>query len=211
MGNKRSDVETGLYYNVTRYYNPEWGRFLNADDVSYLDPESISGLNLFAYCGNNPVMCLLRTQGNGEVISINVLPLYKIAVSQPLVYVMLMKGYKTFPGNLPSKLPKGEPTTPRRRYNPDGSVYQEREYSPDGKAKVDHDHHDNEEAGFDHDHDWDWSNKKKPRGDARKPNVGKVVGASGFIIIGSGLSMWGGSNYAFNGGRINTGEMLYIK
>ncbi len=50
------DEETGLYYNVTRYYNPEWGRFLNADDVSYLDPESINGLNLFTYCGNNPIM-----------------------------------------------------------------------------------------------------------------------------------------------------------
>jgi RHS repeat-associated protein len=38
------DDETGLYYNVTRYYNPEWGRWLNADDVSYLDPSN--GLNL---------------------------------------------------------------------------------------------------------------------------------------------------------------------
>lgn len=45
-----------MYYNVTRYYNPEWGRFLNADDVSYLDPESINGLNLYAYCANNPIM-----------------------------------------------------------------------------------------------------------------------------------------------------------
>jgi len=50
------DDETGLYYNVTRYYNPEWGRWLSADDVSYLDPSSINGLNLYAYCGNNPVM-----------------------------------------------------------------------------------------------------------------------------------------------------------
>jgi RHS repeat-associated protein len=50
------DHETGLYYNVTRYYNPQWGRFLNADDVSYLDPSSVNGLNLFAYCNNNPVM-----------------------------------------------------------------------------------------------------------------------------------------------------------
>lgn len=28
------------------------------DDISYLDPESINGLNLYAYCGNNPVMFL---------------------------------------------------------------------------------------------------------------------------------------------------------
>ena len=50
------DFETGLYYCKSRYYNPKWCRWLNADDVSYLDPESINGLNLYAYCKNNPVM-----------------------------------------------------------------------------------------------------------------------------------------------------------
>jgi len=60
------DDETGLYLLTTRFYNPEWGRFLNADDVSYLDPSSINGLNLYVYCGNNPVLCLLRTWGLGD-------------------------------------------------------------------------------------------------------------------------------------------------
>ena len=50
------DTETNLYYLNTRYYDPEVGRFISQDDVSYLDPEHINGLNLFAYCGNNPVM-----------------------------------------------------------------------------------------------------------------------------------------------------------
>ncbi len=50
------DFETSLYYCNSRYYNPEWGRWLNADDVSYLDPSSVNGLNLYAYCANNPVM-----------------------------------------------------------------------------------------------------------------------------------------------------------
>ncbi len=50
------DAETGLYYLKTRYYDPEVGRFISQDDVSYLDPEHINGLNLYAYCGNNPVM-----------------------------------------------------------------------------------------------------------------------------------------------------------
>ncbi len=48
------DIETGLYYLNSRYYDPEIGRFINADDISYLDPESINGLNLYAYCVNNP-------------------------------------------------------------------------------------------------------------------------------------------------------------
>ena len=50
------DVETGLYYLKTRYYDPETGRFITIDDISYLDPETINGLNLYAYCANNPVM-----------------------------------------------------------------------------------------------------------------------------------------------------------
>ena len=50
------DVETGLYYLMSRYYDPSTGRFLSPDDISYLDPETINDLNLFTYCGNNPVM-----------------------------------------------------------------------------------------------------------------------------------------------------------
>ena len=50
------DTQTGLYYLQSRYYDPVTGRFLNADAVEYLDPESIGGLNLYAYCLNNPVM-----------------------------------------------------------------------------------------------------------------------------------------------------------
>ena len=50
------DVETGLYFLQTRYYDPEVGRFLNRDSVSYADPQTINGLNLYTYCGNNPVM-----------------------------------------------------------------------------------------------------------------------------------------------------------
>ena len=47
------DVETGYYYLQSRYYNPNWGRFLNAD--GQLNP-GLLGSNMFAYCNNNPVM-----------------------------------------------------------------------------------------------------------------------------------------------------------
>ena len=56
------DDETEPYYLKSRYYDPEVGRFITIDDISYLDPESINGLNLYAYCGNNPVM---RVDENG--------------------------------------------------------------------------------------------------------------------------------------------------
>ena len=52
------DVETKLYYRKTRYYDPEVGRFMTIDGMEYLDPETINGLNLYAYCGNNPVMAV---------------------------------------------------------------------------------------------------------------------------------------------------------
>ena len=50
------DVETKLYYLQTRYYDPQTGRFLNMDGLEYLDPETVGGLNLYAYCNCNPVM-----------------------------------------------------------------------------------------------------------------------------------------------------------
>ena len=49
------DSETGYYYLQTRYYSPELGRFLNAD--GYINANGdILGYNMFAYCGNNPLM-----------------------------------------------------------------------------------------------------------------------------------------------------------
>ena len=50
------DDDVKLYYLHTRWYDPEIGRFVNMDQIEYLDPETINGLNLYAYCGNNPVM-----------------------------------------------------------------------------------------------------------------------------------------------------------
>jgi hypothetical protein len=45
-----------LYYLQTRYYDPETGRFLNADSFKYLGADGpIHGMNLYAYCGNNPI------------------------------------------------------------------------------------------------------------------------------------------------------------
>ena len=47
------DEETGLYYLRSRYYNPEWGRFLNADTIQ--EKGNLLAHNLYAYCINNPV------------------------------------------------------------------------------------------------------------------------------------------------------------
>ena len=48
------DTETGLYYLQSRYYNPTWGRFINADE--YLSTgQSFFENNVFAYCYCSPV------------------------------------------------------------------------------------------------------------------------------------------------------------
>lgn len=50
------DSETNLYYLNSRYYDPAIGRFISPDDISYLAPWLIGGLNLYAYCLCNPIM-----------------------------------------------------------------------------------------------------------------------------------------------------------
>ena len=47
---RRLDDESGLYYYRARYYNPEIGRFFQADPIGYLD----SNEPLYLYCVNRP-------------------------------------------------------------------------------------------------------------------------------------------------------------
>ncbi len=49
------DSETGLYYLKSRYYDPQVGRFINADTLLGSVGEA-DNHNVFAYCLNNPVM-----------------------------------------------------------------------------------------------------------------------------------------------------------
>ena len=48
------DSETGYYYLQSRYYNPEWGRFISADDLTYINNTRLTR-NAYIYCINNPV------------------------------------------------------------------------------------------------------------------------------------------------------------
>ena len=60
------DEETGLYYLASRYYDPEVGRFINADDLSVLSEEKreITDKNLYAYCDNNSI---IRKDNEGDM------------------------------------------------------------------------------------------------------------------------------------------------
>ena len=49
------DSEMGVYYLLTRYYDPVTRRFINAD--GYVSTgQDIIGYNMFIYCGNNPII-----------------------------------------------------------------------------------------------------------------------------------------------------------
>ena len=67
------DKETNLYYLNSRYYNPEWRRFISPDSTGYLDPESINGLNLYAYCNNDPVNYVDPSGHSAFLIAMSVL------------------------------------------------------------------------------------------------------------------------------------------
>ena len=51
------DSETGFYYLQSRYYDPANRRFINADIYSSTG-QGFVGMNMFAYCLNNPVNCI---------------------------------------------------------------------------------------------------------------------------------------------------------
>ncbi|MCL2521853.1 MAG: RHS repeat-associated core domain-containing protein, partial [Erysipelotrichales bacterium] len=55
------DQSCQMYYLQSRFYDSEICRFISADDISFINFNSIGGLNLFAYCLNNPVMYLDST------------------------------------------------------------------------------------------------------------------------------------------------------
>ena len=49
------DAETGFYYLQSRYYDPANRRFINADSYASTG-QGFVGVNMFAYCNNNPIM-----------------------------------------------------------------------------------------------------------------------------------------------------------
>ena len=55
-----------MYYLQSRYYDPVIGRFINADGM-FSTEQGLLGNNMFAYCGNNPV---LRVDNTGAFWSI---------------------------------------------------------------------------------------------------------------------------------------------
>ena len=105
------DNESGMYYCHTRYYVPEWCRWLNADHPSFLQPESLQEMNLFMYCGNNPQNLITKKALSFKIIKSTDTP----------VYAILKKLYKKHFSSINSQyaLLNQTPTIDTNTHNPD--------------------------------------------------------------------------------------------
>ena len=82
------DTESNLYYLNSRYYNPEIGRFINADAILGANKDLIS-YNMFTYCGNNP---LNRADPTGHFWGLVIVTV--VAVSLLIGYVCVSSSNK---------------------------------------------------------------------------------------------------------------------
>ena len=83
------DEETSLFWLSSRYYSPELCRFISPDDVKYLDPESVNGLNLYCYCLNNPIS-YADPSGNFPVIA-SIIGGIAVAAVVSVIVVLVVK------------------------------------------------------------------------------------------------------------------------
>ena len=173
------DDETELYCLNSRYYSPEWSRFINADDEI---STRLLGYNLFSYCLNNPVNYIDYNGHDAELIfeewaaeawSLTLLdgplPIGDIIYGVGLLVLGIIvvctvsdvekRKHKKKSESLPTT---GEPNSSSDLHDDEG-LKQRRYYGPDGKAERDIDYrHSGEKHKFPHQHKWDWS-KVKPR------------------------------------------------
>ena len=103
------DSDLGMYYLITRYYDPQTGRFINADTIEYLKPDKINGLNLYAYCGNNSIMNVDPTGHNLIAILAILLTACAIGLGMAAGYKMGEESSEIVEGNIdmfhPDQLP----------------------------------------------------------------------------------------------------------
>ena len=73
------DSDLNMYYLQSRYYDPNICRFINAD--GYISTgQGLTGYNMFAYCGNNPVM-RADPKGEGWILAIALIVVLAVSLT----------------------------------------------------------------------------------------------------------------------------------
>ncbi len=167
------DTDSGLYYLQSRYYDPVTHRFINADPKYVSTGTGIIGLNMFAYCDNNPINCI-DLSGNACVCLTNRVRPGHVCNDPNREYVLSSSKSSHDLNRRPNS---GEPGSTVVMPNGD-----RRTFGPDRKPSLDYDHddhdkpneHPHDEYGG-HYHDWDWS-LPKPRQGPRLIDFEDVLG-----------------------------------
>ena len=181
------DSETGFYYLQSRYYDPETGRFINADSVISGNNRSVQGFNMFTYCNNNPVNMSDNT-GNWPKWAIKIADTAKkIAKTISQVAKSFVKESYYLSNTTPNRRPNtGKPGSTYTAPNGD-----KRTYGPDGKPTKDWDHDDHgapnkhphdSEGG--HTHDWE----NGIRGPAHIEQIQPVLGVALVTVCTVGMA-----------------------
>ena len=190
-----SDAETGFYYVSSRYYDPEIGRFLNADSVLAGVGGSAQGYNLFAYCFNNPVN---MSDGSGHwpqwlknaaSAVTNIVKKAVTAVVNTVKFAVSLATNTVSAGS--NSLPtKGNPGSSKTLPNPDGTPKQKRWYGPDGSPERDRDYNHPGNMPFPHDHKWENGQRGKehlPPDPSYKMNLEPIIGVGLVAICAVGI------------------------
>ena len=182
------DTETGFYYVSSRYYDPEIGRYLNADSVIAGVGGSVQGYNLFAYCFNNPVN-MSDSSGHWPKWIKEAASWVNNNIIQP-VKNFFSSSKQNNVVNASSHDANRRPYTgePGSTYTaPNGDS---RTYGPDGNPEHDYDHDDHgrpdkhpHDSNGGHNHDW----KNGVRGPAYSIGLEPIAGVALVTVCAIGI------------------------
>ena len=189
------DSETGLYYLQSRYYDPEIGRFINADNTIAGVGGDVRGYNLFSYCMNNPVNMSDHTGNWPQWIKKAVRAVVKAVKKAVAVVINAFKPARSSVKNIVktssnSLSPKGKPGSSQTLPNSDGTPKQKRWYGPDGTPERDRDYNHPGNMPFPHDHKWENGERGTdhlPPDPSYKMNWEPVIGVGLVVICVAGI------------------------
>ena len=147
-------------YLQSRYYDPVVGRFINADGTVSTG-QGLTGTNMYAYCGNNPI-CRADPAGRSFLaiggITLLVMGIITLCTSSGAETPSTIETQEWDCNIVFNEPTEGEANSKREWYDDNGNLTKERWYGPDGRVTKDRHHtdhgHPKQHPYVPHDHDW---------------------------------------------------------